>query len=80
MLRLMIISLECGSISPVLGVVEIVITVFLSFNGSIAAYQSLQLDAGVTTADSHCSPVRYFALIGHRNNLRKLSIIAKLSD
>ena len=25
--------------------VEILITVFLSFNGSIAAYQSLQLDA-----------------------------------
>ena len=42
-----------GSISSV-RVVEIVITVFLSFNGSIAAYQSLQLDAGVTAGESQC--------------------------
>ena len=52
-LRLMIISDVSGSISAV-RVVEIVITVFLSFNGSIAAYQSLQLDAGVTGGKSHC--------------------------
>ena len=55
-----------GSISSV-RVVEIVITVFLSFNGSIAAYQSLQLDAGATAGDSHCSTechVRYFTLLG----------------
>ena len=50
-LRLMIISDVSGSISAV-RVVEIVITVFLSFNGSIAAYQSLQLDAGVTAGGS----------------------------
>ena len=47
----MLISVVCGSICGV-RVVEIVITVFLSFNGSIAAYQSLQLDAGVTAGGS----------------------------
>ena len=52
----MLISLVSGSISPV-RVVEIVITVFLSFNGSIAAYQSLQLDAGVTAGESQCCQV-----------------------
>ena len=47
----MLIFVVCGSICGV-RVVEIVITVFLSFNGSIAAYQSLQLDAGVTAGGS----------------------------
>ena len=56
------------------GDTEIVITGFLSFNGSIAAYQSLQLDAGVTTAESHCCPVRYRVLIAQRNNLKSIFI------
>ena len=53
-LRLLIISVVPGSISPV-RVVEIVITVFLSFNGSIAAYQSLQQD--ILTAPVQARPV-----------------------
>ena len=47
----MLIFVVCGSICGV-RVVEIVITVFLSFNGSIAAYQSLQLDAGARAGDA----------------------------
>ena len=52
--ELMLIFVVCGSICGV-RVVEIVITVFLSFNGSIAAYQSLQQE--ILTAPVQARPV-----------------------